>query len=280
MRGPWLRCALLLGLALGGGRESWAAPNAVRFWILPFENAARHGDLANVSHAATELLTLFVSKAGKHSVVEREHLDRILAEHALSRDGLVAPARRARIGRLLGATAMITGSCAREGKRLLVMAHVTDIASGRVRASARAVGTDDRLAETIQTLYENLVKGLLDSRPAPSESQAEPTPLQNLHFLRGLSYFYSARYTQALAELIQCGPDAEQDGLPGLWRANCYLAREEYDHAYLELIRLKRNGLASAGASEHEEKLRVCLAHLAPEDVQAYDRLLSAGKKR
>lgn len=279
MSRAWHRCALIVGLAAAGCGASSAGPNAVRFWILPFENAAKDASLSYLSSALPELLTVFVSGTGTYSVVEREHLDRILAEHALSAEGLIAPARRNRIGRLLGATAMITGSYAREGRELIVTASATDVASGRVLASAQVAGSEDRLGETMKELHQELVRGLGDVPPGPKETKADPAPLQNLHFLRGLSFFYAARYHQALAEFIECGRDGKRDGLPGLWRANCYLAREEYDHAYLELIRLKREAPGAVGVAELEGKLDRCLAQLPPGDVQVYDRLVSPGMK-
>jgi hypothetical protein len=113
-------------------------------------------------------------------------------------------------------------------------------------------------------------------RPAPRDARIEPTPVENLHFLRGLSHFYARRHHQALAELIQCGASAERDGLPGLWRARCYLAQSQHGHAYVELVRLERNGLGSVAAAEHAEMLRTCRARLAPEDLRIYERLATA----
>jgi hypothetical protein len=203
-------------------------------------------------------------------VVEREHLDRILAEHKLGAAGLVAPARRSGIGRLLGATAMIAGSPAREGRELTVTARVIDVASSRVLASAQVTGSEDRLAETVRELQRKLWIGLGAARWGAIGTRPDPAPLQNLHFLRGLSSYYAGRHHQALAEFMQCG-----DGdLPALWRANCYLAREEYDEAYLELIRLKLKGRGTLGAAELEGKLERCRARLAAEDVELCERLV------
>jgi len=59
--------------------------------------------------AADEVVTQLV-KTGKFSVIERAQLEAILAEQRIGQTGLVNPATAARVGQLLGAQLIMTGS--------------------------------------------------------------------------------------------------------------------------------------------------------------------------
>lgn len=59
--------------------------------------------------AADELITQLV-RTGEFTVIERQRIDEILGEQRLGTSGVVDPATAARIGRLLGAQAVIVGS--------------------------------------------------------------------------------------------------------------------------------------------------------------------------
>ena len=57
--------------------------------------------------------------------------------------------------------------------------------------------------------------------------------------MRGLSFYYSAQYNQAIGEFIQAAEEENLMALAGLWSANCYLAQHDYGHAYIELKQLR-----------------------------------------
>jgi TolB-like protein len=81
--------------------------------VLPFVNSAigtSNADLAPLSKGIADLLITDMAQNTGIRVVERENIERILGEQNLARDGRVDDATAARIGKLLGAKHMVTGS--------------------------------------------------------------------------------------------------------------------------------------------------------------------------
>ena len=93
-----------------------AAPRAeaqgkLRIAVINFQNNSSWtwwGDQLGGA-AADEVVTQLV-KTGKFSVIERAQLEAILAEQRIGQTGLVNPATAARVGQLLGAQLIMTGS--------------------------------------------------------------------------------------------------------------------------------------------------------------------------
>lgn len=81
--------------------------------VLPFVNSAigaANTELAPLSKGIADLLIIELSQNTGIRLVERENIENILREQNLARDGRVDDATAARIGRLLGAKHMVTGS--------------------------------------------------------------------------------------------------------------------------------------------------------------------------
>jgi TolB-like protein len=87
--------------------------------VLPFVNSAigqSYTELAPLSKGIADLLLIDLAQNTGIRVVERENIDRILAEQNLARDGRVDDATAARIGKLLGAKHMLTGTFVTDGR--------------------------------------------------------------------------------------------------------------------------------------------------------------------
>lgn len=81
--------------------------------VLPFVNSAigaSNAELQPLSKGIADLLIVEMSQNPAIRLVERENIARILDEQNLARDGRVDDATAARIGKLLGAKHMVTGS--------------------------------------------------------------------------------------------------------------------------------------------------------------------------
>lgn len=81
--------------------------------VLPFVNSAigdANQELAPLSKGIADLLIIELAQNPGIRVVERENIEAILQEQNLARDGRVDDATAARIGRLLGAKHIVTGS--------------------------------------------------------------------------------------------------------------------------------------------------------------------------
>ena len=265
-------CALLLmAMAL---HLAWAGDRPPRLWILPFDNPEADASSAYLEEAIPALLAVAISEYDRHAVVDRQHLNQVLAEQSLTLEGLTAQHTRHEVGKLLGATVVISGSFVKYGPDLLITMRASDAETGMVTATAEARGPAGQVGRLVSDLYRQLARDLGRWLPDLRADQIDEAPLSNLHFMRGLGYYYSARYNQALAEFLQAAREKPLADISRLWLANAYLAQEEYDHAYLELSRLSLGGSKNFRKSEIEAKMRACEKHLSAEEAERIRELV------
>src|SRR3954471_2913244 len=93
-----------------------------RVAILDFDYATVHSGIAalfgsdiDVGKGITDLLVKYLVKDGTHSVIERKALDKIMAEQNFSNSDRANPTSAAKLGKLLGVDAIITGSITQFG---------------------------------------------------------------------------------------------------------------------------------------------------------------------
>lgn len=128
-----------------------------RIGIVSFENKAPYAQ-ARIGNTATDILITELVKSGKFIVVERDKMDRILDEQKLGQTGAIDPATAAKVGKVLGLNAIVTGSISQfgvksEGKDFLVTQSKQQIVECSV--DIRVVD-----AETGQVLYADSGKGV------------------------------------------------------------------------------------------------------------------------
>ncbi len=104
--------------------------------VLPFVNSAigeANVELAPLSKGIADLLLTELAQNPGIRVVERENIEALLKEQNLGRDGRVDDATAARIGRLLGARHMVTGSFItdRSGTMVLTLKSI-DVETSRI----------------------------------------------------------------------------------------------------------------------------------------------------
>lgn len=119
--------------------------------VLPFVNSAIGAattELAPLSKGIADLLITSLAQNTGIRVVERENISRILEEQNMARDGRVDDATAARIGKLLGAKHMVTGSFItdRSGNMTVTIKSI-DAETGRITWTHMEPGkTDDFMA--------------------------------------------------------------------------------------------------------------------------------------
>ena len=94
------------------------------------------GKVTPLGQYLAEELTTRLVRAGRVQVVERRLLGQVLAEQKLDASGLVDEATASRLGRVLGAGAIVTGSAADLDGSVKINARVIETASGSVSAVA------------------------------------------------------------------------------------------------------------------------------------------------
>jgi len=252
-----------------------AADRPVRLWILPFQPLQLDSSLAYLEDALPALLTVALSGSDGYIVVDRQQVDRLLAEQSLTLEGLISADARHQIGKLLGATVMITGSFVREGPELLVTMRASDLETGIVILTAEARGSVSEPGALANRLYGQLIGALNGRPPDPAPDRIDEAPVSNLHFMKGLGHYHSARYSHALAEFILAAEDDSSADLGRLWLARTYLAERQFVHACLELTRLARARPAKVRVDDVSDLLDECQKQLSPDDRKIIQNLVA-----
>jgi TolB-like protein len=271
--------ALLVTLALiaPAAQQALGGDDRERIWILPFTPLQDDADLEYLQDALPALLAVAVSGSASHSIVERDALNLVLSEQSLTLAGLSSPEAQQRVGRLLGATLLVTGSFVRRGPQLHVMVRASSLETGVVVATAEGRRELDQPAELISALYGRLASELGRRLPWPAPYPIDVAPFSNLHFMKGLGHYYGARYSQSIAEFLLAGEDRQLADLSRLWLAKTYLAGRQYSHACLELIRLTNDAPTTLEGRDLVAGMRECERHVDREGLKMIREL--AGRR-
>jgi TolB-like protein len=143
--------------------------------VLPFVNSAigaANAELAPLSKGIADLLITDLAQNPAIRVVERENIASILAEQNLARDGRVDDATAARIGKLLGARHIVTGSFVtdRSGTMVITIKSV-DTESGRIEYSDMHRDRTDNFLALVSTVAEKTNRGLKPPELTPAARQ-------------------------------------------------------------------------------------------------------------
>ena len=143
--------------------------------VLPFVNSAigtANAELAPLSKGIADLLITDLAQNPAIRVVERENIAAILAEQNLARDGRVDDATAARIGKLLGARHIVTGSFVtdRSGTMVITIKSV-DTESGRIEYSDMHRDRTDNFLSLVSTVAEKTNRGLKLPELTPAARQ-------------------------------------------------------------------------------------------------------------
>lgn len=105
-----------------------------------------------------------IIRSGQYKVVEREKLDLILEEQKLADSGLLDTNAASKIGKLVSADILLTGTFTEQGDIWSINTKLIDVATGIV-----LVATNEKIA-----LHEFKPKNPNDRRPPPKPSDKKP----------------------------------------------------------------------------------------------------------
>lgn len=128
-----------------------------RVGVVDFVNKTAYGQ-NRLGGAASDILITEIAKSGKFIVVDRDKLDKLMAEQRLGTSGAIDPNTAARMGKLLGLNAIVTGAISdfgveTTGADYLIAARKKQVASATV--DIRVVDV-----ETGEVLYADSGKGV------------------------------------------------------------------------------------------------------------------------
>ena len=142
--------------------------------VLDFE--ADRQELGPAAKQVTELLIAGLSGSPDLILVERQRLTEVLSEIELGISGTVQPDTAAKLGRLTGAKALVTGRLFTSGDDLVAVARAIGTETGRVHAESAQLSALEPPGKIAQMLAGKLSARLKHSRDtlvAPSEAKED-----------------------------------------------------------------------------------------------------------
>jgi TolB-like protein len=138
--------------------------------MLPFENGGSYGqDKENFEALQKGIPGMMISELGQNPaarVVDRDNIESLLKEQDLGKDGRVDAATAAKIGKLVGARYMITGTFVDLYGHFRTDARIVDVETSEILKTVKSEGKREELFKLIQTLSEKLM----------SETKLPPLP--------------------------------------------------------------------------------------------------------
>lgn len=211
---------------------------AVTIAALPFAGAAAGDRYAPLAEAIGDMLLVRMSGAEGLALVERSAIDKVLGEQELT--ARMGPDDQARLGKLVGARFVLTGSVTAVGEELQISASLLEIGTRRVARSAKVTARPDALVEPVDRLARDLTGGLNLRLPELSPAQIDRSPEANLHFTRGLGYYYAKMPERASAQFMKALAIDPRHARARFHGGINYFDQSEYGHARIELGRFVR----------------------------------------
>lgn len=134
--------------------QSPAAPLTMA--VLPFD--ATDEKLKGKAQEVPVLLGASLSANPGLWMVEREELDKLLAEHTIKLSGLTDPASAVEAGRIIGAKVLVTGRVIRNGEGAILVAKVMSAETSRVFGETATMVTLDASDKPIAELTDKIGK--------------------------------------------------------------------------------------------------------------------------
>lgn len=127
-----------------------------RVGVVDFQNKTTYG--ANrIGGAASDILITELAKSGKFIVVERDKMDKIMEEQKLGMTGAIDAATAAKVGKILGLQAIVTGAISQFGQVTQGSEYLVTQSKSQIVKCVVDVRVVD--AETGQVLYADAGAG-------------------------------------------------------------------------------------------------------------------------
>jgi curli biogenesis system outer membrane secretion channel CsgG len=128
-----------------------------RIGVVDFQNKTTYG--ANrLGTSASDVLITELTKSNRFIVVERDKLDKLMEEQKLGMSGAINPATAAKLGKILGLNAIVTGSISQFGEQTEGSEYLITQSKNQVVKCTVDIRVVD--VETGQVLYADSGSGL------------------------------------------------------------------------------------------------------------------------
>ena len=169
-------CLLRLLMTLWLGDPLALAADAPRLAVLDFDYVAADRDAAHLGKGLQQMLTTDLEKVAGLPMVERGRLRDILGELKLSETPYVDAQEAVKVGRLAGATHLVTGSIVIDSGTMRIDMRIVAVETGKVLFAEEVAGERDAFWE----LEKDIVK-LTIERLGLKPTAAERAALSRVH---------------------------------------------------------------------------------------------------
>jgi TolB-like protein len=173
--------------------------------VMPFKNLNSDPQLEWLRLGIAETMIADLRNA-KQSVVERDQLDRALAEIALQGGSLTDESRAAQAGKLVGASGVVVGGYQKAGGQLRITARMVTVETGVVIDTAKVTGD----VENVFALQDEVVTKLLklpDVKKRPKPKQPKKTLQAYEAYAKSLAISSDADKIVELRRALDLDPD-------------------------------------------------------------------------
>ena len=151
--------------------------------ISDFKNRSSEFYLDAWEKSVPDLLMSELSDESGLRLVQRRQLESVLQEQALSMTGLVDSSTVQKIGNLLGAEYIVTGSIDKNADWMMIYANIVKVSTGETKAEFVRSGNQNYLNEMIDLLANNIVHALLGTGEYREKIEIKKYP--TIYFLAG-----------------------------------------------------------------------------------------------
>lgn len=163
------------GLALMAGTAlAQSKPTIAVLYLTNSALGAQNADMQPLSKGLADLLISSLSVNANIRVVERDRIQAVLDEQKMATDGKLDPAASVRVGKIVGAAHMVTGTFVTElkGPTLKISLHVFNTETSQVEQIVEETGRTDAILPLIDKIGAKLNAELkLPPMPAPARDE-------------------------------------------------------------------------------------------------------------
>jgi hypothetical protein len=224
--------------------------------VAPLNTEAAHANDQSLGAAISEVLAVALADRKKMTVLERRRLHDVLQEQKLTAAGLVDPATAARVGKLLSAQIVVSGTMVQTQPKLRGTILVIAVDRGLVLGSIDLDIPRDRLVTGLLDVSRRVADLAGVQLPAVQAKDLDDSPVGRLHLMRGIGYYHAGNPDLAIAaclRAVQLDPRLQE---ARVWIARSYLRQGEKRRARLELEIVARNPGAGPAVEQAEQLLK------------------------
>ena len=219
-------------------------------------NSTGDNNLDPLSEGFSDLLVGYLSAYEGLEILYREDMHKIWKELAQSHSGLERT-DVLRIGSLIQANTLIKGGFVKINGTFKANVHIYDIASTELRYSLAEIGKIENVDTLASSMADQIAAKLMSSSSIVRSKSIDAQPLVNIHFMKGLGYYYNGMYDHAVAEFMEVLDMDPARADARLLLGKSYSAGGEHEHAGIEYRRFLQD------FPDHQEAagVRVALAN-------------------